>query len=84
MQPLQQQPQFPGWLGIARQLNGATIGGRNFHVDHLYARKLLQHAARCQSWCMRMQLLGQGDVQAVGQEGDEDMGFDSHFALIDF
>jgi hypothetical protein len=38
-------------------------------VDHLHGGKLLQHAARRQ----RVQASRQRDVQAIGQEGDEDV-----------
>jgi hypothetical protein len=52
------------------------------HVDHLHGGKLLQHTARRQPRRQRMQAPRQGDVQAVGQEGDEDVRLDACLKLV--
>jgi hypothetical protein len=44
------------------------------HVDHLHGGELLQHAARRQPRRQRMQAPRHGNVQAIGKEGDEDVG----------
>ena len=52
------------------------------HVDHLHSAKLFQHAAWRQSWRQRMQAPRQGDMQAIGQEGKEDVGLDARLELV--
>jgi len=52
------------------------------HVDHLHHGKLLQHAARRQPRRQRVQAPRQRDVQAIRQEGDEDMGLDARLELV--
>ena len=51
-------------------------------VNHLHGGKLLQHAARRQSRRQRVQAPRQGDVQAIGQEGDEDVSLDAGLELV--
>ena len=51
-------------------------------VDHLDGGKLFQHAAWRQSRRQRVQAPRQRDVQAIGQEGDEDVGLDARLALV--
>ena len=38
-------------LGIALEHQLAPVGGRNMHVDHLHARKFVEHRARCEPGC---------------------------------
>ena len=52
------------------------------HVDHLHGSKLLQYAARCQPRRQRMQAPRQRDVQAISQEGNEDVGLDARLELV--
>src|SRR5207245_8942353 len=52
------------------------------YVDHLHGGKLLQHAARRQSRRQRMQAPRERNLQAIGQEGDEDMGLDARLDLV--
>src|SRR5690242_17304557 len=51
-------------------------------VDHLHRGKLLQHAARRQPRRQRMQTPRQCDVQAIRQEGNEDVGLDARLELV--
>ena len=52
------------------------------HVDHLHGGELLEDRAGRESGRQIAQAPGEGDVQAVSQEGDEDMGLDAVFALM--
>jgi hypothetical protein len=52
------------------------------HVDHLHGGKLFQHAAWRQSWRQRVQATRQGDVQAISQEGNKDVGLDARLELV--
>ena len=52
-------------------------------VDHLGGGKLLQRAARGQSQRERVEPARQRDLQRIGEEGDEDMGFDSAFIVME-
>lgn len=67
---------------MARQGNGSSAGDRDLDIDHLHGGEFLEHAARGQPGRMRSQLLSECDVQAVGQEGDEEVCFDPRFALV--
>ena len=47
------------------------------HVDHLHGLELLEDGARCQSGDFCFSSLPQGHLQAVAQEADGNMRFDS-------
>ena len=53
------------------------------NVDHLDSRELLESAAHGQSWCQRVQAKLQRDLQTIGQERNEDVGFDSALFLME-
>ena len=69
-------------LGIAAQDQGAAIGGREVHVEHLYGGQLVEHGPGGKAGCQRLETCAQRDVKAVGQEGDEDMSFDALLELM--
>ena len=73
---LDQELEFRLRLGVAGQQQLAPVGRRQMNIDHLDGGKLFESAARSQSWRQRMQATLQRDLQTVGQERDEDMGFD--------
>ena len=52
------------------------------HVEHLHRGEFVEYAARAQAARVRAQLLGQCDMQAVGEEGDEDVRVDPVFELV--
>ena len=72
-----QQLQLGFGLGVAGQDDLAFIGCRQMDVDHLDGGELFQRTARGQSWREGVQPARQVDLQGIGEEGDEDMGFDS-------
>ena len=67
-------------LGIAGQDQEAAIGGRHPHIDHLHRGELLQCRAWSQTRSEGFEPMLQGNLQAIGDEGHEDVGLD---ALID-
>ena len=73
---LDQEPEFRLGLGVAGQQELAPVGRRQMDIDHLDGGELLERAARGQSGRQGMQAALQRDLQAIGQEGDEDVGFD--------
>ena len=60
-----------------------AVGGRQVDIDHLQGRELLKDRPRGEprrSW--PCQIL-QGDVQAIGDEGDKDVRLDPVLALME-
>jgi hypothetical protein len=51
------------------------------NVDHLNGGEFFQCAACRESRRERVQPARQGDLQGVGEEGDEDVRFDAPFVL---
>jgi hypothetical protein len=78
-----QQLQLGLGLGVAGEHDLASVGRRQMDVDHLDGGKLFQRAARGQSRRERVEPARQGDLQGIGEEGDEDMGFDSAFVVME-
>jgi hypothetical protein len=70
-------------LGVATQDQGASIGGWEVNIEHLNGRKLVEDGTRGQPRSQRTQTGPQGDVQAVGQKRNKDVGFDALFALME-
>ena len=69
-------------MRVAAQDNGALIGGRQLHVQHLDGGELFEHGARRQARRQITQAPPQGDVQTVSQERDENMGLDAMLQLV--
>ena len=82
LQLVEEQFEFGLRLGVAGQQQLAAIGGGQVHVDHLHGGELFEHAARRQPRRQRMQAAAKGDVQAIGQKGDEDVGLDARLELV--
>ena len=55
----------------------AAVGGGHVQVDHLHGGELLDDAARGQSRSERIEAAGEGHVEAIGEEGDEDVSLDA-------
>src|SRR5713101_5655852 len=79
---LQEQVELGFRLGVAGEQQLAAVGGWQVHVDHLHGGKLFQHAARGQPRCESTQAARQSDVQAISQEGDEDVRLDARLELV--
>ena len=82
MQLFQQQLQVFFRLCIAWQDQGAAVGRGQIHIDHLQGGELFQHGTWCQSRGQRTGALFQGDLQAIGHEGDQDMRFHTPVFLV--
>ena len=52
------------------------------HIEHLHGAELIQRLAGREARCFESKPVLQGDLNAVGKESDEDVGFDAVFALI--
>ena len=70
-------------LGVALHPQFAAVGGGDGHIEHLDLAHPLQHAAGTQAGGGLVVVLFKGDVQAVGKEADEDMGFDPVVILME-
>ena len=81
-QLLQQEAELGFGLGIAGEQQLAAVGGRQVDIDHLHSGELLQHTARRQPGRQRMQAPRKSDVQAIGQEGDEDVRLNAGLELV--
>ena len=81
-QLIQQEAELGFGLGIAGEQQLAAVGGRQVNIDHLHGGELLQHAARRQPGRQRVQAPRKSDVQAIGQEGDEDVRLDAGLELV--
>ena len=69
--------------GMARQDEMPAIGRRQMHIDHLEGGERLQDGARGQAGGVRPSQVLQGDVQAIGDERDEEVRLDPGFALME-
>ena len=79
---IEQELQIGVRLGVASEDNGAPIGGGQMHIEHLDRSELLEDRASRESGSQIAQPARQGDLEAVCQEGDEDMSFDSFLGLM--
>jgi len=70
-------------LGVAIEQDLAPVGGRQMNVNHLNGGELFERTARGQPGRQGMKATGQGDLHAVGQKGDEDVGFDPRLVLME-
>ena len=61
----------------------ATVSGREIGIKDLDGRELFKHGAWGKSRGILTQTMVQSDVQAIGKEGDEDVGFDTIFELME-
>jgi hypothetical protein len=69
-------------FGVTAQDQHAAIGGREVDVEHLDGGELVEDGPRREAGGQRLELGAQRDVKAVGQEGDEDVGFDAVLKLM--
>ena len=61
---------------MARQDELPAIGRRQMHIDHLKGGEFLEDGAWGQAWGVRPGQVLQGDVQAIGDERDEEVRLD--------
>ena len=80
---IEQEREFGFWFGVAGQQQLAPVGCRQMNIDHLDGGEFLESAPRGQSWCPCMQATLQRDLQTIGQECNEDVGFDPALLLME-
>src|SRR5260370_28684504 len=51
-------------------------------VDHLHGGELFDDAARREAWRQGVEAAAERDVEAIGEEGDEDMRLDPRLVLV--
>ena len=71
------------WMGVASEQDLAPIGGRQMDIDHLDGGELVERAAGGQPRRQSMKAAREGDLHAISQKGDEDVGFDPLFVLME-
>ena len=69
-------------LGVTAQDQGSAVGGWEVDVEHLDGGKLVEHGSRGEPCGERAESGAQGDVETIGEEGDEDVRFDTLDQLI--
>jgi hypothetical protein len=80
---VEQQAELGLRLGVAREHELTSVGGRDVHVDHLQGGEFLEHAARRQSWRQGVETSLESDVEAIGKKGDEDVRLDPFRILVE-
>jgi hypothetical protein len=78
-----QQLQLRLWLGVAGEHDLSPVGRWQMDVDHLDGGELFQGASGGQPGGEGVEPARQGDLHAIGEEGDEDMRFDPAFLLVE-
>jgi hypothetical protein len=81
-QLLEQQLLVLVGLGVAAEGECPPVGGRQVNIDHLDGGELLERGTRGQARRQDPQALLEGDLQAVGEEGDKDVRLDAIIALM--
>jgi len=69
-------------LGVAAEDEGAAVGGREVGIDHLDGGKLVEYSPGGETRSVGPQAGAEGDVKAIGEEGDKDAGLDAGLALV--
>jgi hypothetical protein len=69
-------------LGVTAQDQGAPISGGEMNIEHLDGGEFVEHGPRGETRCQWLELRSQGDVQAIGHEGDKDVRFDAGLELV--
>ena len=64
-------------LRVTAENQGAAVGGREMHVEHLDRCELVEHSSRREARRQRLESCTQRDVQAIGQERHEDVRLDA-------
>src|SRR5215831_10643763 len=79
---VEQQLLIGFWLGVAGEHEFAAVGCRNMNIDHLDSRELLDHATWSEAGGESVQASSQRNVQAIGDERDEDVRLDASLVLV--
>ena len=69
-------------LGVTRESEGATVGSRELHIDHLKSSHFFECGAGSEAGSEVAQARLQSGVQSEGDEADEDVGFRAILELV--
>ena len=69
-------------LGVAGQLQFAAVGSGDVDVDHLNGGEFLEQLRGVRPGRQRFQAAAEGDVQTIGEKGDEDVRLDAPGLLM--
>ena len=81
MRSMRRRRSGSGSVMRVRMISRPSVVGQ-MHVDHLHGGELRQRAAGGEAWSEAVETACQGDLQAVGEEGDEDVGFDAPLVVM--
>jgi len=70
-------------LGAATLHQGASVGGRQMHVDHLDSGEFLQGGPEAQALGEGAQVGVHGNLHAISEEGDQDVGVNAPLQLVE-
>ena len=79
---LEQKHQVFLRLGVAGENDFPTVCGGQMDIEHLHGGELFKDSSRSQAAGTGFEASLEGDLQAVGEEGDEDVGFNAVFELV--
>lgn len=70
-------------FGVAFHFELTSVGGRDDDIQHLNLAEPFEHAARTEAGGFLFIEFFQGDVQAVGEEAEEDVSFNAGVQLVE-
>ena len=79
---LEQKHQVFLRLGVAGENDFSTVCSGEMDVEHLHGGELFEDSAWSQSAGARFETGLEGDLQAIGEEGDENVRFNAAFKLV--
>src|ERR1700680_1997008 len=79
---IEQEREFGFWFGVAGQQQLSAVGRRDMQINHLHGAELFDGAARHEARRQGMEAPAECDMEAIGEEGDEDMRLDARCILV--
>src|SRR6202049_3713649 len=79
---IEQEREFGFWFGVAGQQQLSAVGRRDMQINHLHGGELFDGAARHEARRQGMEAPAECDMEAIGEEGDEDMRLDARCILV--
>ena len=70
---IEQEREFGFWFGVAGQQQLSAVGRRDMQINHLHGGELFDGAARREARRQGMEAPAECDMEAIGEEGDEEM-----------
>src|SRR6202045_1745145 len=79
---IEQERELGFWFGVAGQQQLSAVGRRDMQINHLHGGELFDGAARREARRQGMEAPAECDMEAIGEEGDEDMRLDARCILV--